>query len=225
LEFLFKSLVEEGDMSYLLTYKFSQDHIELFFCALRCHLGQGSNPTVLQFTAAYKRLLLHQEIQGNRGNCLLQDDTSLLTFQMKNKNVGTYPLCDFALQKKFGLDFDQTDHDYTQVSRYPILSEFQTSVMEYISGFSVRMAMKLLKCENCLDAVSEQHQPSNYLLVNEKDRGGLIHVSRSTRIVCKTKEQAIQTVVKTTEGLVTFKNGLSAAITSSVLKTIHDSYP
>ena len=97
--------------------------------------------------------------------------------------------------------------------------------MEYIAGFCVKMAMKLLKCETCLDAISEQNQPSNYLLVNAKDRGGLFHVSRSTRMVCKITEQAIQTVVKTTEGLVTFKNGLSAAITSSVLKTVHGCYP
>ena len=156
---------------------------------------------------------------------MLQDDTSLLTFQMKNKNVGTFPLCDYALQNKFGLDFEETDHDYAQISCYTNLSQFKTSVMEYIAGFSVRMAMKLLKCEECLDAISEQSQDSNYLLVKAKDKGGLFHVSRSTRIVCKTTEQAIQTIVKTTEGLVTFKNGLSAAITSSVLKTIHESFP
>jgi hypothetical protein len=225
LEFLFETLVEEGSMIYLLTYKLSQDHLELFFCALRCRLGQCTNPTVPQFKAAYKRLLLHQEIRGNKGNCILQDDTSILTFQMQNKNVGTFSLWDFALQKQFGLDFEQTDHDYTQVSCYPILSEFKTSVMEYIAGYSIKMTMKLLKCETCFDVITEQSRDSNYLLVRAKDKGGLIYVSRSTRIVCKTTEQAIQTIVKTTEGLVTFKNGLSAAITSSVLKTIHESFP
>jgi len=39
-------------MKYLLTYKFSQDHIELFFGAVRSTGGFNNNPT------AYKRLLM-----------------------------------------------------------------------------------------------------------------------------------------------------------------------
>ena len=57
---IFHELVgrEGAPMTYILTYKFSQDHLELFFGAIRSSGGFNNNPTAEQFTAAYKRLLL-----------------------------------------------------------------------------------------------------------------------------------------------------------------------
>jgi hypothetical protein len=227
LQFLYKSLVEAGRMKYLLTYKLSQDHLELFFCALRCRLGSNNNPTVREFIAAYKRLLLHQEIRGNRGNCLIQDDTSLLTFQKSKDIVTSQNVCDFSLQKKFGLAFEETDHDYAHVSCFPLLSDFQSSVVEYVSGFAVRMASKLIKCDECLEALNEQNFGANYLLVHKKDEGGLIHVSPSVRVTCEVTEQAIRVITKSaqhTPGGVTFKSDICAAITSSVMKNVLEKF-
>ena len=226
-QFLYISLVEAGKMKYLLTYKVSQDHLELFFCALRCRLGSNNNPTVREFKAAYKRLLLHQEIRGNRGNCLLQDDTSLLTFQKSKDIVTSQNVCDFSLQKKFGLAYEETDHDYAHVSCFPLLSEFQSSIVEYVSGFAVRMASKLVKCDECLEALQEQNFGANYLLVQKKDKGGLIHVSPSVHVTCEVTEQAIRVITKSaqhTPGGVTFKSDICAAITSSVMKNVVEKF-
>lgn len=58
-------------LKYILTYKISQDHLELFFGAIRSHGGYNNNPTARQFKASYKRLLVHTEIKaGNRGNAV-----------------------------------------------------------------------------------------------------------------------------------------------------------
>ena len=65
---------ENPMLKYLLTYKVSQDHLELFFSAVRACGGWNNNPT-RQFTAAYKHPLRHN-IEGGRGNCTPQDDTS-----------------------------------------------------------------------------------------------------------------------------------------------------
>ena len=48
-----------------LTYKLSQDHLELFFSAVRA-AGGFNNPTAQQFMAAYKRLLLRSTIKGGQ---------------------------------------------------------------------------------------------------------------------------------------------------------------
>jgi hypothetical protein len=225
LQFLYKSLVVNGHMKYLLTYKLSQDHLELYFSALRCRMGGNNNPSSREFKAAYKRLLLHQEIRGQHGNCMVQDDTSLLSFCNSQKCNQTQTLSDFSLQKKFGLAYDQTDHDYAHISCFPVLSEFQSSILEYICGYVVRMASKLLHCMICLDAIHEHNTGYGYGLVLFKDRGGLIHVSPSVRVVCEVTEQAIQTVIRSTPGIVTYKEGLTAAITSSVLKNTLEKFP
>jgi len=70
---------EGAPMKYLLTYKFSQDHLELYFGAIRASCGSNNNPTVRQFTAAYKRLLMRHKVEGGLGSCVAQDDTRLLS--------------------------------------------------------------------------------------------------------------------------------------------------
>ena len=49
-----------------LTYKLSQDHLELFFSAVRAAGGFNNNPTAQQFMAAYKRLLFRGTIKGGQ---------------------------------------------------------------------------------------------------------------------------------------------------------------
>jgi len=64
---------------FLLTYKVSQDHIELLFSVIRSKGGYNNDPTAKQFQAAYKLLLVHHEIRSvGTGNCLAFDFTSIL---------------------------------------------------------------------------------------------------------------------------------------------------
>jgi hypothetical protein len=79
INFVEKYVIKEKCLIYLLTYKLSQDHIEMFFCAIRSKGGFNNNPTATQFEAAYKRLLTHAEITTSASaNCLPQDDTQIL---------------------------------------------------------------------------------------------------------------------------------------------------
>lgn len=73
-------LFREGRMTFLLTYKLSQDHLETFFsCVRRCG-GFNNNPTARQFKSAYKKLLIHANVYiPLTGNCLPKDDTLLLS--------------------------------------------------------------------------------------------------------------------------------------------------
>ena len=55
---MFHDLVESPNppLRYLLTYKFSQDHLELFFGAVRAAGGCNNNPTAYNFLSIYKTL-------------------------------------------------------------------------------------------------------------------------------------------------------------------------
>lgn len=55
----------ENKWDYLLTYKMSQDHLELFFSAIRSRGGHNNNPSCRQFETAFKQLLVHCEIGGS----------------------------------------------------------------------------------------------------------------------------------------------------------------
>lgn len=88
-ENLFNDVVKNNKyLNYILTYKLSQDHIELFFSAIRARGGFNNNPTAAQFEGAYKRLLLHAEISAPSGaNCIAQDGTSVLSISSAHKAV------------------------------------------------------------------------------------------------------------------------------------------
>uniref|UniRef100_A0A1B0CZ70 Transposable element P transposase-like RNase H C-terminal domain-containing protein n=1 Tax=Phlebotomus papatasi TaxID=29031 RepID=A0A1B0CZ70_PHLPP len=58
------------------TYMLNQDHIELFFGSIRTRLGANTNPSVLQFRSAYKRLLTYVQLEKRLDgtNCLASLD-------------------------------------------------------------------------------------------------------------------------------------------------------
>ena len=50
-------------MNFLCTYKFSQDHLELFFGKVRRLGGCNNNPTARQFVSAYRKLVVHADLE------------------------------------------------------------------------------------------------------------------------------------------------------------------
>ena len=74
-------------LQYLLTYKLSQDHLELFFGCISLRGGCNNNPTATQFVAAYKRLMIHHDVKVNTGNCQLMEFLPLLSASsISNRN-------------------------------------------------------------------------------------------------------------------------------------------
>ena len=56
---------------YLLTYKFSQDHIELLFSCTRARGGWNNNPNCLQFKYALRKMLIRNAITASKNaNCV-----------------------------------------------------------------------------------------------------------------------------------------------------------
>jgi hypothetical protein len=73
---------EESPYSYVLTYRWSQDLIELFFCKIRRRGGWNNNPNVQQFRYALRRILARNTIQTctKGANCIALDAPALSLF-------------------------------------------------------------------------------------------------------------------------------------------------
>ena len=97
---LFDDLVTGGPMDYILAYKFSQDHLELFNGSVRSSLGKNNNPTCRQFCSIFKRLLVKLELRDVRGNVTAQDQTSLMTVS----SVSRKALSEIQPKDVFSLD-------------------------------------------------------------------------------------------------------------------------
>ncbi|PIK43542.1 putative THAP domain-containing protein 9-like [Apostichopus japonicus] len=120
---LFSELIDSvgAPMKYLLTYKFSQDHIELFFAAVRSSGGFNNNPTARQFQATYKRLLMRHQVKNGSGNCGIMDCTSILPV---DSTAGTSQST-MSIARKYDMinrQPSQNDHDYADAPNFETVS-------------------------------------------------------------------------------------------------------
>ena len=76
--FMYDEYVKPGLTEYLLTFRMSQDPLELFFGSIRAGLGHNNNPTVLQFKGVYKQLVAGALLKPGSGTNCLWDEISML---------------------------------------------------------------------------------------------------------------------------------------------------
>lgn len=63
-------LLVNNTLKYLLTYKCSQDHLELFFSCVRSRSGNNNNPNVQQFTWSVRKLMFRNSVRASdSSNC------------------------------------------------------------------------------------------------------------------------------------------------------------
>ena len=167
MENIFKCFVQTGHLKYILGHKLSQDHLELFFMNVRTSLGSNNNPTVLQFTSAYRKLLVGATSVSYFGNCLMQDDTNVLVLPQKVTD-----------KKLFEIEDEETEKESKIfIEALATKSEYRKSILIYISGFIQR---RLIRDENCVECgllLSNLRIVKSSGLIDIKDRGGLVRPS------------------------------------------------
>ena len=220
---IFHDLVEvsEALLNYVLTYKFSQDHLELFFGAIRAAGGSNNNPNAVQFTAAYKRLLLRSSVQGGVGNVAIRDQTSILhmigdTCKINGEDIGT---SDAALIKRYDLDPGplSTDIDYTDVPQITTISEYKEASISYIAGYVGKMAEKQTRCIDCCATIGSRKHSHESTFLKFKDKGGLFKPSQSVIKVCEQAEKSIMRMMNVNNGRLPLSKGIPDATAHSVL--------
>ena len=76
----------EDPYSYVLNYKWSQDHAELLNASIRGRTGDNTNPNVQQFKSALKKILLHAALSASKySNCVTFEYTLLIL------SIGFFP--------------------------------------------------------------------------------------------------------------------------------------
>ena len=211
-------------MKYILTYKFSQDHLELFFGAIRSAGGFNNNPTAQQFTAAYKRLLLRSSIEGRNRNCKKQDKTDILEIitDSDNRIDKMININDVALIRKYDLEkvfLSQQEENFSNVPNIPVVSEFKTAAISYIAGFVVKMITRKITCSICCGALGSSQLSAESDFLSLKDKGGLIKPTKSVIDICIETEKYFQRMLSSTDGHLPQSRGLPNAIAISVLSS------
>ena len=182
---LMNELVINGGMRYLLLYKFSQDHLELFFNCIRRGGGWNNNPTAKQFIASFKTLLIKSGINPSKtGNSIAQDNTVIETLD--------HPFITSSSDNCF------YEHNYADTNS---LNTYITGILEYISGFVVKNLKKIIKCDNCIK-ILQANEAYAYEggLLSIKNNGGLVIPAAGVVTVVATAEKHLRGFMKEGKG-------------------------
>ena len=221
---VFLDLVESKSyqIKYLLMYKFSQDHLELFFGAIRACGGFNNNPTTTQFIAAYKRLFVRTAISGKNGNCQQLDSTSLLSISYERiTKSDSVTLTNTALMRKYDLDIDFEVEDSVDAPDIPVISEFKKAAVSYIAGFAARMSKRRLACQVCIDALGSTTHPSLTSFLSLKDKGGLFKPTVDVIKICEEVEKCFKRMLAATDGKLPRDIGLGDVIAIATLQNLN----
>ncbi len=133
LEGLYKTYLK--DYPYFLTYRLSQDHIELCFNTIRRNGGWNNNPTALQLRGAFRCILLGAGCHSARsGNALpLQLDDTPFPEPLTSDDVRQ---CDL----------------HGSIDSWQ-LTEYVEDVVTYGAGWVIRKAEEQIKCSVCIDSL------------------------------------------------------------------------
>ncbi|KAL2092151.1 hypothetical protein ACEWY4_011949 [Coilia grayii] len=187
---------------YVCTYRFSQDHLELFFNSVRASGGWNNNPSIVGFTNYFRHVMVRCGINpGETGNVQAQDGTACLSAIAISSAVPADDDDDDDENDNFILPspYDPTaglvlDHTYLP-NRFGALTE---NAIVYIAGFVVKCVQKKQKCEVCCSSLVSSALPStlgdNYHLLALRNNGGLLIPSAGTVKVVRCAEQCIRRV-------------------------------
>lgn len=120
-------VVINPNLNFILTYKLSQDHLELFFSAVRNRCGSNNNPTCRLFESCYKKLLINIDVKSNdTANATALDRTSLLDCSSSSKIAVNISSDQSETSEEYlEMSKELRDHDYLLVY---FLSEYTKDV-------------------------------------------------------------------------------------------------
>lgn len=74
-------LIQNNIVKFVLSYKLSQDHVEMFFALIRRMNGFNNNPTTVQYQSAYTKLVANNlnVLVPASANCIPQDNTLIIS--------------------------------------------------------------------------------------------------------------------------------------------------
>lgn len=200
-------LLHNKYIDYLLSYKLSQDHIEMFFSLIRRMNGFNNNPTTIQYLSAIQKLLSNRlnVCISSSANCAPLDNTLLVTIDNTSKNESVKPNGCFnvtnenetseILENCISANKNQCtfDHEYCTMDGSWSNSEYRDEIIAYISGSIVHYLKRSIHCTDCLKLIDgSSNCDKTPKLIVLKNRGGLNFAADWVIVICKNTERVIR---------------------------------
>jgi len=187
---------ERPNYKYLLTYKFSQDHLEILFGKIRSRHGNNNNPNVLQFKYAIRQILMRNDIktQSNSFNCIEFDNDpmgAVFDIIWKKKRQ------DNILEETINVE-NSDDDMYINNILPKNLQMLNENIIYYIGSYIIKK-LNIIDCYNCIQRLTckREHsyarcEPFAEFVEFSTRKDGLIRPSNSVFKILMETERQIQ---------------------------------
>lgn len=187
------------NMTYILTYRLLQDHIENFFSAIRNKGGFCNNPSVEKFESAYKNLLLHHQIrEAETGNCAISD---VMILSANDHSINkTNSICNLDTEDE---KFDE-DHELPEnlAENLCSLGSYVEYIVSYIGGFIVSKLLRRNICAKCKPYLLGDGKEESLFSNIKSKTGALKNPSKDVTKICQMAERIFRQFLPSTEMII-----------------------
>lgn len=193
----------------------------MFFSKIRQRFGNNNNPNALELRTALKQILLKNSISSSyAANCIALDNTgseSIFEIRWSKKT-----LVDNVIEKE---EEDENISDFLpNVDSFDLVKD---NILYYICGFIVKSVYKKIDCQTCANSMVENeiddhnysHKYLHSILVDVKNRGGLIKSSKNVVVIVKLIER---TLIQLTSNFCSLLPGLSQKVILAVKNYVYN---
>lgn len=200
---LYKDYVKDTNTDELFMFSVSQDHVESFFGCVRRMNGLNDNPNAQQFSAAYRKLLVHNEITTSTSSNCTNDITKILQVSSKREKKLSANQADLQILE----DIDesvvvQNQIEYLNDSAFKIGEEFETQLQEhskaYLASLVEAAVIQKIKnkkskgCFQCINVFSENEITTDNFIDFLSKKQTILEPCKSTLDLINTVEVFLQ---------------------------------
>ncbi|KAE9539557.1 hypothetical protein AGLY_004809 [Aphis glycines] len=182
----------QSPLKYILTYKMSQDHLELFFGCIRSRGGSNNNPNCIQFKKTLRQLLFNKNITVESGNCsnFVAPGGDALDFRSEKRCI---------IKSDNNLDETEIDNYLDVLSSIELIG-YTNEILDYIAGYIVKSICIKVVCPYCIDLLLKDDQTEHSYVKGKNftsfvNRGKLKIVSLAVSNIIQELEKSFQVVV------------------------------
>lgn len=142
-------------LKYLLTFKYSQDNLEIFISLIRLRSRTQDNPNPLEFRYKLRKLLFRNSVQPSvNANCVDDSFNSNHVIEYRNYTLSfTWSLIENRSSEG---DDDFINNMVRHLESSP-QSPYQQNVLYYIAGLIVNIILRINTCHFCHDILTTVH--------------------------------------------------------------------
>lgn len=197
---------------YVMTFRFSQDHLELLFASIRQMFGCNDNPSAKQFESAWRRLLGNHQITASESAKCQNNSVEFLTVlnsssrkESNLKSMGSQQEDDISQDANIStVNIAESEIDEEEFADLQSLitdpsspDDLEKHMIAYTSSVIQNNIIEgkwyfRLKCEQCLSVFAENEIMDDELLELEMKTKTLRPLSKSTFDICFATEKLME---------------------------------